>query len=277
LRKANKEQMAETKRKGARTIKEIPKEVLGQLNRGEIETANVVEWLAIDRKALLENLLVQHNRKKYLKPILAHVERLEKQTVNTIAEAIGAGLFEQITMHNDSEFVRILSAHQSDFIRSWAACIVGNNTSLGIKQILQQIQPFAADRHFNVRECAWSFVRQQFIQNLEKSITILTKWSANKDENIRRFASEATRPRGVWCEHIKELKENPLLGLPILEPLKSDKSKYVRDSVGNWLNDARKTQPDFVRKLCRRWEKESNTKETQYIIKKALRTITKQN
>ena len=265
--------MTETKRKGARSIKEIPNEILKQLNNGKIETANLVEWLAIDRRVLLENLLVQHNRKKYLKPILKKISGLDKQTVNTIADAIGTGLFEQTAIHKDSEFVQVISTHKSDFVRCWAACIIGSNTALTIKQMLKKIQPFAADRHFNVRECAWTAVRQNIIQNLDESIIILSKWTENKDENIRRFASEATRPRGVWCEHIKELKQNPELALSILEPLKSDKSKYVRDSVGNWLNDASKTQPEFVIKLCKRWEKESDTKETKYIIKKALRSI----
>ena len=264
---------AKPKRKGARTIKDIPKDILEQLNRGEIETANLVEWLAIDRVVLLENLLTQHNRTEYLKPVLQRIDSLKKKTVNTIEDAIGAGLCEQINIHKDSDFFRIISEHNCDFVRSLGACIVGKNTALNIKQSLQKIQPFAADRHFNVRECAWVSVRPKIAKNLDESITILSKWAANKNENIRRFASEATRPRGVWCEHIKELKQNPELALSILEPLKSDESKYVRDSAGNWLNDASKTQPEFVRKLCKRWEKESGTKETKYIIKKALRTI----
>jgi 3-methyladenine DNA glycosylase AlkC len=57
--------------------------------------------------------------------------------------------------------------------------------------------------------------------------------------------------------------------------MKSDKAKYVQDSVGNWLNDASKIQPEFVIDICKKWEKESPTKETAYIIKKALRTIVK--
>jgi len=263
------------KRKGAKSIKDIPKDVLEQLNRGEIETANLVEYLAINQRVLLENLLTQHNRKKYLKPILDKTDSLKKQTVNTISDAIGHGLFEEITIHKDSDFLQIISTHKSDFVRCWATCLVGKNSALNIKQMFQKIKPFAADKHFNVRECAWTSVRKNIAQNLEESIQILSKWAVSKDENIRRFASEATRPRGVWCEHIKELKQNPELALSILEPLKSDKAKYVQNSVGNWLNDASKTQPEFVRKLCKRWEKESDTKETKYIIKKALRTIDK--
>ena len=267
--------MTENKRKGARTIKEIPKDILEQLNRGDLETANLVEWLAIDRKILVENLLIQNDRINYLKPVLKHIEKLEKHTVNTVASAIGTGLYEQITIHNDNDLFLKISTHKSDFIRAWAADIVGNNKEQSIEKLLQKIKPYAADRHFNVRECAWTAVRQSIIQHLHESIAILSTWSNDKDENIRRFASEATRPRGVWCEQITELKQNPELGLPVLEPLKSDVSKYVQNSVGNWLNDASKSKPDFVIELCRLWEKESDTNETKYIIKRALRTIKK--
>jgi len=267
--------MIEIKRKGARSIKDIPKNILKQLNSGKIETVNLAEWAAVDRRVLLENILVQHGKKKYLQPVLEKINKIEKQTVNTITEGIGEGILEQVTIYKDEEFLEIISNHQSDLVRTWAAYAVGKIKKKSIKQLLQRIQPFAADKHFGVREDAWCAIRPKIVQNVDESIMILSKWALNKDENIRRFATEATRPRGVWCEHIKELKQNPALAMSILEPLKSDKAKYVRDSVGNWLNDASKAQPEFVIKLCNRWKKESDTNETKYIIKKALRTINK--
>jgi 3-methyladenine DNA glycosylase AlkC len=47
---------------------------------------------------------------------------------------------------------------------------------------------------------------------IKKGIEILSGWAKHTDENVRRFASEATRPRGVWCEYIEALKNNPKLG-----------------------------------------------------------------
>lgn len=267
--------MNELKRKGARSTKDIPAAILEQLNKGEIESANLVEWLAVDQRFLLEHLLTQNKRADYLKPVLVKIDQLKKRTVNTINEAIGTSIFEQATKNKDEVFLEILSKHTSDLVRCWATYTIGKNTELTINQALQQIQPFAADKHFGVREISWMSVRQKIVAELEKGIEILSKWTLSEDENVRRFATEVTRPRGVWCEHIEELKQNPARALRILEPLKSDPAKYVQDSVGNWLNDASKTQPDFVKELCEIWGKESGTKETRYIIKKALRTINK--
>ena len=240
-----------------------------------METANLVEWLAVDKRLLLKKLLTQNNREEYLNPILTEIDNLKKQTVNTVNEAIGTGLFELTTRNNDFEFLQIISGHQSDLVRCWATYTIGKNPALDVKQMLQQIQPFSADKHFGVREIAWLAVRQTIAKNLTESLEELSKWTSSTDENIRRFASEATRPRGVWCEHIEALKQNPELGLVILEPLKSDNSKYVQDSVGNWLNDASKTQPKFVIDICKKWDADSKTKQTAYIIKKALRTTEK--
>lgn len=71
--------MKSIQRKGARSIKEIPEDILEQLNRGELESANLAEWLAVDRKVLLENVLVQYGRKSYLQPILGHIGSLKSR------------------------------------------------------------------------------------------------------------------------------------------------------------------------------------------------------
>ena len=71
------------------------------------------------------------------------------------------------------------------------------------------------------------------------------------------------------------LKEKPELGLPILEPLLVDDSKYVQKSVGNWLNDASKSQPSWVEGLSKYWLQQSPTVHTIAIFKRGLRTLNK--
>lgn len=263
-----------TTRKGARTIAAIPPSILDQLNKGEIESANLNEWLAINQKQLLETVLTQYNRKTYLQDILTDISNLKKQTVTTINEAIGVGLLTQSYIHNDTALFDLLSQHPSDTVRCWAVFFVGKDEAT-VAEKLERMKVFATDRHFGVRELSWLAIRPDITDNLETTITLLTPWTRSENEYIRRFASESIRPRGVWCKHIEALKETPELALPILEPLKADTSKYVRDSVGNWLNDASKTRPEFVVSLCKKWEKENNSKETAYILKKARRSILK--
>lgn len=267
--------MATPQRKGARSLKDIPEEVLQQLNNGTIESVNLTEWLAVDQRTLLKNILAQYHRKHYLDAILNTLDTLDKQTVNTINEAIGTQLFLLASVQQDSHFLQELARHPADLVRCWATYFIGRDPSLTVPDVFRKIQFFAADSHFGVREIAWLSIRSIIANNIAESISILSEWTSHPDANLRRFASEATRPRGVWCAHIETLKQNPSLGIPILEPLRSDTSRYVQDSVGNWLNDASKTQPHFVTDLCRQWEQEPVNKATSYIIKKAMRTIQK--
>ena len=146
--------MTSIKRKGARSIKEVPTAILEQLNSGKIETANLVESLAIDRHLLLENFLTQNKRTDYLKPVLAKIDQLKKQTVNTINEEIGTVLFELTSQNGDGSLFEIMANHQSDTVRGWATFFIGKNEKLNIAETLKQIQPFAADKHFGVRKLA---------------------------------------------------------------------------------------------------------------------------
>ncbi len=267
--------MKETKRKGSRTIASIPPALLQQLNQGEIETANLVEWLAIDVVELVKNLLQQSNKLQYLDAVLDALEDIKKPTITLKNATIGQVLLEQVTLNKDEELFAFLSQHPSDMARCWATYMIGCDPALSPQKQLEAIQIFAADSHFGVRETAWMAVRPTISANLALSLQILEPWTLNADANIRRFATESTRPRGVWCAHIEALKDNPELALALLENLRNDSVKYVQDSVGNWLNDASKTQPEFVRAICTRWQEESPSKATLYISKKALRSIEK--
>ncbi len=151
--------------------------------------------------------------------------------------------------------------------------MIGMNEKDTIVEKLLKIYPFAIDSHFGVREIAWLAVRNAIDEHLNQAIDILATWAQSENEYARRFASESTRPRGVWCKHITTLKNNPALGLPILEPLKNDPTKYVQDSVGNWLNDAGKTCPQWVIDLCKGWQNKNLNPPTNYICKKALRNL----
>jgi 3-methyladenine DNA glycosylase AlkC len=131
----------------------------------------------------------------------------------------------------------------------------------------------AADPHFNVRELAWMAVRDEIAADVEGAVQLLAPWATHPDANIRRFASEATRPRGVWCAQIEALKTEPWRGLPLLQPLRSDPSRYVQNSVANWLNDAAKTQPEWVDEVCEAWIAGASSPATAYIVKRARRSL----
>lgn len=116
-------------------------------------------------------------------------------------------------------------------------------------------------------------VRPHLVQELGAAIDLLAAWTTSPSERLRRFASEALRPCGVWCAHIAALKQEPEQALPILSPLRADPSIYVQDSVANWLNDAAKDQPAWVRSLCAQWLQGEPPDATRRICQRALRNM----
>ena len=263
-------------RKGARKVQDVPQEILDLLHQGKIETVNLTEWLAINHQTLIQQTFPALNLEEAIPVLIQKLTAQKKPTSMNSTKIVGENLYtfciEQNTL---ADTFKKLSSHRSDSIRCYAPFLIAFDESLSIAEKLDQAKNLVADHHFGIREVVWIALRPEIEKNLAEAIKILTSWTKSEDENIRRFTTEATRPRGVWCKHIESLKEQPEQLLPILEALKDDPAKYVQDSVGNWLNDASKTRPEFVIDLCSNWEKTSPSKNTQKIIKKAMRTINK--
>lgn len=264
-------------RKGARKGTDIPHDVLFLLNQGKIESVNLTEWLAVNHLTLLHHVLPSVGLDHHLDGLTSKITQQKAESGMKAIRLIGQLLDEWLQKENGEKQTEVLQAfthHVSDSVRCWAAYMNKHRLST-LEEKLAYIQPFAADPHFGVREIAWMSVRESLTDQLDQSIEHLTEWAKSKDENIRRFSVEAIRPRGVWTKHIESLKQEPMRAQPILDLLKSDPSTYVQDSVGNWLNDASKTQPNWVINLCEQWLKDSDTKATRRIVKKAKRTIVK--
>ena len=239
------------------------------LNSGQEASNNLAEGLAVDFAVLMAAALPQ-----------AHAAALEK-----MRQAASLGISKRMVLAGEivldavgRQGLTALAGHRSDTVRGWVCYALAHQFALEIpaqplENLLEAVRPLADDVHFGVREWAWLAVRPHIAAQSQQAINYLAGWALAPSERVRRFASESTRPRGVWCAHMNLLKEHPALGLPVLEPLKDDPSRYVQDSVGNWLNDAAKSQPHWVRALCEQWLAQSQGKATGYICKRALRSL----
>lgn len=244
---------------------------LAQLNSGQDASKNLAEGLAVDFAALMAAALPQADAALLDEMRAAAPLGISKRMLlagELVYRAVGA------------QGLARLAAHRSDTVRGWTCYALAHEHALHspaepLENLLEAVRPFADDAHFGVREWVWMAVRPHLAKQPEHALRHLAGWTADPSERVRRFASESTRPRGVWCAHLNILKENPALGLPVLEPLQADPSTYVQDSVGNWLNDAAKSQPHWVSALCDVWLAQNPGKATARICKRALRSLHK--
>jgi len=220
-------------RKGARRMSEIPPAVLRALNEGREETRTLVEWLAIDTATLLRHVLRDVGLGREAARLGRTFAQHRRAGISHRTRVVGRILHEGLPAARRRAAFRRLSKHPSDMARAWAAYMVGADEKLPLGKRLALARSFAEDPHMAVRECAWDSFRPHLARELPKGLRLLRPWVRDKDASVRRCAVEATRPRGVWTEHLQPLKDDPEPGLPLLEPLKSDASDYVRKAVAN--------------------------------------------
>ncbi|MDX2115145.1 MAG: DNA alkylation repair protein [Planctomycetota bacterium] len=249
-------------RKGARRMADVTPAVRARLNRGEIEALTLSEILTVDFAKLIRAAAPEIDPRR-----AARVGRAG----GIIARMRAAGV--ELLEHGGIGMFDGLAAHRSDTVRGWAAYLLAEAPGLTLAERLKRVKPLADDANAGVREWAWIALRPHVAADLPGAIRALWPWTGHRSANVRRYASEITRPRGVWCAHLNELKRDPTSGLVLLEPLRADGAKYVQDSVANWLNDAGKSHPEWVRGVCARWERESESAATARICRRALRSL----
>ncbi|MBC7906246.1 MAG: DNA alkylation repair protein [Rhodospirillaceae bacterium] len=244
-------------RKGARSRADIDPAVLAELNAGTAETLTLPECLAVNMAVLMGAACPELDAA----PLVAAADLGITRRMAAAAQLALDGL--------GGEAVVRLAAHPSDTVRGWAAYAVGLLPHLSLAERLVMIRPLADDPHFGVREWAWLGIRPLVVAEPALALHLLTPWTTEPSPYLRRFASEATRPRGVWCGQIAALRADPSPGLAVLEALKADRERYVQNSVANWLNDAAKDHPDWVRAVCARWTGYA----VPYVLKRAQRNL----
>lgn len=189
---------------------------------------------------------------------------------------VGNAISVAVESLDDPSFV-LITRHRSDAVRQWGAYAVNDpRRRMSLDERLGLTLPFAADPHMSVRECAWMAFRPFLLARLEEGLELLRGVASAPDFRLRRFAVEVSRPRSVWGKHCEVLKRRPELARPLLEQLKGEPSRYVQLAVGNWINDASKTRPDWVQALCVDWSHEHD-KGTDSMVKRGLRTLRTRN
>ncbi|EQA64368.1 hypothetical protein [Leptospira alexanderi] len=131
----------------------------------------------------------------------------------------------------------------------------------------------AFERITQLISCEFS-IRSFLIRHSELTWNQMLDWSLHESADVRRLASEGSRPRLPWGMGIPGLKQEPQKTLPILENLKDDVDEVVRRSVANHLNDISKDHPGLVLNIAEKWAGFSNERDA--LLKHALRGLLKE-
>ncbi|MEM9024164.1 MAG: DNA alkylation repair protein, partial [Bacteroidota bacterium] len=111
-------------RKGARKPADVPEAVLHYLHLGQIATANLSEWLAVDQRQLFAHVAEQLAFPSGLKAAVDRaIETAPKLSSNILVRIIGRTLDAEAP---DAAGLQVqLDASESDVVRCWAAHMVG--------------------------------------------------------------------------------------------------------------------------------------------------------
>jgi 3-methyladenine DNA glycosylase AlkC len=164
---------------------------------------------------------------------------------------------------SDDDFGDFIYAPYSEYVTAYGCSEEHLNFSL---QALREIT-----KRFSVE-----FAIRDFINNYPTQTLAMLEMCAKSDNyHERRLASEGLRGKLPWAKKLNIAYDEPLRHLELLY---GDKTRYVTRSVANHLNDIVKIDATLVLETLKRWKKskKQETKEMDFIISHALRTLVKQ-
>ncbi|WP_210590652.1 DNA alkylation repair protein [Streptomyces sp. GESEQ-35] len=111
--------------------------------------------------------------------------------------------------------------------------------------------------------------------DLDQALKVIASWTCSDDVDVRRLASEGTRPYLPWAVRVPAILNMPESTLPLLNALYRDDSEYVRRSVANHLNDLSRHAPDLVVETATAWLARPDD-HTPRLVRHGLRGLVKQ-
>lgn len=170
-------------------------------------------------------------------------------------------------------FAEVISAALRDpLFTGWMTFPVGEAVAV---RGLDSFEPaLALLAELTPRLTAESAVRPFLSADLHRALRVMTAWTHDPDEHVRRLVSEGTRPRLPWASRITALVTDPSPALPLLDALRRDESEYVRRSVANHLNDISRDHPETAVEVAGRWLADPAPTTTR-VVRHGLRTLIK--
>jgi len=117
-------------------------------------------------------------------------------------------------------------------------------------------------------------IRTLLRHDLDRALATISTWTTSDDVDVRRLATEGTRPYLPWSVRVPELLRRPGATVPILDALYRDRAEYVRRSVANHLNDLSRDHADLVDETAARWLADPDAN-TTWVVRHGLRTLVK--
>ncbi len=158
-------------------------------------------------------------------------------------------------------------------LRGWILWSAGEYVAR--RGLQQPARALAALHAITQRFTAEFAIRPFIVAHPDLVFATLARWCQDPSPQVRRLASEGSRPRLPWGLRLQALVRDPSPTLPLLAALQDDPSEDVRRSVANHLNDIAKDHPDIVVRWLAQHLPDAPP-ERRALLRHACRTLIKQ-